>query len=119
MREDLERLGLYDEVWVRQRFMRAFHPENTLIVRVEGSPGAGSIAVRPEPDCQWIEHFYLTKVQGNGVGSAVLAHVLEVHRDERAFRLNALHESRATSLYQRAGFTLDSQDGVDVFLKLD
>ena len=55
--EDLERLGLYDEVWVRQRFMRAFHPENTLIVRVEGSPGAGSIAVRPEPDCQWIEHF--------------------------------------------------------------
>jgi hypothetical protein len=57
MREDLERLGLYDEVWVRQRFMRAFHPENTLIVRVEGSPGAGSIAVRPEPDCQWIEHF--------------------------------------------------------------
>jgi hypothetical protein len=45
--------------------------------------------------------------------------VLEVHRDERPFRLNVLHESRATSLYQRAGFTLDSQDGVDVFLKLD
>jgi GNAT superfamily N-acetyltransferase len=75
MRADLERLGLYDDVWVRQRFLRAFRPEHTCLIRVDGSP-AGSIAVRPEPDCQWIEHFYLSAhVQGDGVGSAVLAHV--------------------------------------------
>jgi GNAT superfamily N-acetyltransferase len=98
--------------------LRAFHPENTFIVRVDGSP-AGSIAVRPQPDCQWIEHFYLSgNVQGNGVGTAVLAHVLKAHRDERPFRLNVVQGSRATSLYQRAGFVLDSRDGLDTFLKL-
>jgi GNAT superfamily N-acetyltransferase len=104
MRADLQRLGLYDEVWVRQRFLRAFHPEHTNVIRVQDRP-AGSIAVRPEPDCQWIEHFYLpTEVQGDGVGTAVLAHVLHSHRDERPFRLNLLRGSCAAGLYQRAGF---------------
>jgi GNAT superfamily N-acetyltransferase len=118
MRADLERLGLYDEVRVRQRFLRAFRPEHTFVIRVEGSP-AGSIAVRPEPDCQWIEHFYLSaEVHGGGVGSAVLTHVLRTHRDQRPFRLNVLRGSRAASLYLRAGFLFDAQDGVDIFLKL-
>ena len=118
MRADLQRLGLYDEVWVRQRFLRSFHCEHTYVIRVQDRP-AGSIAVRPEPDCQWIEHFYLPpEVQGDGVGTAVLAHVLRTHRDQRPFRINVLHGSRAAGLYQRAGFVFDSQDGVDVYLKL-
>jgi hypothetical protein len=43
---------------------------------------------------------------------------LRAHRDQRPFRLNVLHGSRATRLYQHAGFVFDCQDGVDVFLKL-
>lgn len=88
------------------------------MIEVAGSP-AGSIAVRPEPDCQWIEHFYLSAdVHGNGIGSAVLAYVLQVHRDTRPYRLNVLRGSRAAGLYQRAGFTFGSQDGADVNLTL-
>lgn len=116
MRAELERHGIYDEAWVRQRFLRSFHPEHTYLITVAGSP-AGSIAVRPEVDCQWIEHFYLpAALHGHGVGGAVLAHVLRVHRDARPFRLNVLRGSRAIALYRRAGFVVDAEDGVDLFL---
>lgn len=116
MRPDLERLGRWDPVRVRQRFLTGFHPAHTFVIDV-GAARAGVIAVRPEPDEQWIEHFYLaTQYQGQGLGSAVLRHVMTEYRDHRRFRLNVLQGSPARRLYERNGFVREHEDPIDVFL---
>jgi GNAT superfamily N-acetyltransferase len=116
MRPDLERLGRWDPVRVRQRFRDGFLPAHTFVIEVECSP-VGVIAVRPERDEQWIEHFYLgSQYQGRGLGSEVLRHVMATLRDARPFRLNVLQGSSAQRLYERHGFVHEHEDRIDVFL---
>jgi GNAT superfamily N-acetyltransferase len=116
LRPDLERLGRFDPVRVRQRLLSAFDPAATQVVLVDGRE-TGCIAVRPEADALWVEHFYLAPdVQGRGVGSAVLQRQLADHGRERTFRLNVLQGSPARALYERHGFIVDHQDPVDVFM---
>ena len=115
LRPDLERLGRFDPVRVRQRFLTAFEPESTRVVMADGA-AAGSIAVRAEADALWIEHFYLSpELQSQGIGSAVLKSQLALGAG-RPFRLNVLQGSRARALYERHGFTVDHEDAVDVFM---
>jgi GNAT superfamily N-acetyltransferase len=116
LRPDLERLGRFDPVGVRQRFLMAFDPAVTQVVLVGGQE-AGSIAVRPDAGSLWIEHFYLSAdCQGRGVGSLVLQWVLSVSQGDCPFRLNVLRGSRAQALYARHGFAVESQDAIDVFM---
>ncbi|BCW60559.1 GNAT family N-acetyltransferase [Arthrobacter sp. StoSoilB20] len=116
MRPDLERLERFDPVRVRERFLNGFQPEHTSIIHSDGVD-AGVIAVRPEPDSQWIEHFYLAPAhQGKGLGGQVLRHVMAASVDERPFRLNVLQGSPARHLYERHGFVLENEDPVDVFM---
>ena len=116
LRCDLERLGRFDPVRVRQRILSAFDPALTTIVLVDGTE-VGCIAVRPDAGSLWIEHFYLASdVQGRGVGSAVLRRHLADHGRERTFRLNVLQGSRARALYERNGFIVEHEDAVDVFM---
>ncbi|MFJ6678268.1 GNAT family N-acetyltransferase [Microbacterium sp. NPDC091382] len=115
LRPDLERLGRYDEVRIRQRFLDAFDPALTRVIVVDGAD-AGSVVVRPAHDGTWLEHFYLDEgVQGHGVGTQILQSVL-AERHPGPWRLNVLQGSPARRLYERHGFTLDSEDEVDVFL---
>ncbi|WP_311213966.1 MULTISPECIES: GNAT family N-acetyltransferase [unclassified Arthrobacter] len=116
MRPDLERLERFDPVRVRERFLNGFQPEHTYIIHTDGVD-AGVIAVRPEPDARWIEHFYVAPThQGRGLGGAVLRHVMTASLDERPFRLNVLQGSAARRLYERHGFMLESEDPIDVFM---
>ncbi|MGO4144939.1 GNAT family N-acetyltransferase [Paenarthrobacter sp. YAF11_1] len=116
MRPDLERLERFDPVRVRERFLNGFQPEYTYIIHTDGVD-AGVIAVRPEPDARWIEHFYVAPThQGRGLGGAVLRHVMTASLDERPFRLNVLQGSAARRLYERHGFMLESEDPIDVFM---
>jgi GNAT superfamily N-acetyltransferase len=115
LRPDLERLGRFDHVRVRQRFRAAFAPATTRVITVDGKD-AGSIAVRAADDSLWIEHFYLAQeLQGHGIGSAVLKSQLACGQG-RQFRLNVLQGSRAQALYERHGFAVEHQDAVDVFM---
>ncbi|MGA7206530.1 MAG: GNAT family N-acetyltransferase [Specibacter sp.] len=116
MRPDLERLGRFDPVWVRQRFLNAFDPAVTFIIEA-GTESIGCVAVRPDDDARWLEHFYLAGAhQGQGIGAAVLAAVLAGADDSLPFRLNVLQGSPARRLYERYGFVVDSEDPVDVFM---
>jgi len=115
MRPDLERLGLWDRAWARQRFLATFVPANTDVIEIDGE-SVGVIAVRPEPDAQWIEHFYLhPSVHGRGIGEQVLYQVMDSHRDARPFRLAIDRGSKARRLYERLGFVheYDHRNGVD------
>ncbi|WP_306875692.1 GNAT family N-acetyltransferase [Arthrobacter bambusae] len=116
MRADLERLGRWDPLRVRGRFLNAFQPEHTFVIAVEEQV-AGVIAVRPEPDALWIEHFYLApEFQGKGLGAGVLRRIMGGSKDHRPFRLNVLQGSPARRLYERHGFVLETEDPVDVFM---
>jgi len=117
MRPDLERLDRFDPIRVRERFLTAFEPAHTSVITVDNAD-VGLIAVRPEPDAQWIEHFYINnELQGRGIGTAVLVRVMEEHADHRPFRLNVLLGSPARRLYERHGFRFESQDDdIDVYL---
>lgn len=116
LRADLERLGRFDPVRVRQRFLSAFDPAVTQVVVADGHD-AGSIAVRLEDDALWIEHFYLSPgLQGRGIGSSVLTAQLASAAGDRPFKLNVLQGSRARALYERNGFVVESEDPVDVFM---
>lgn len=113
MRPDLVRVGVFDPVRVRRRFLDAFVPEHTRVV-VAGGSDVGLIAVRPEPDADWIEHFYLDAAhQGRGLGGAVLTAVMDGRDIARPTRLNVLRGSAASRLYARHGFELYEAEGVD------
>jgi GNAT superfamily N-acetyltransferase len=117
MRPDLERLGRYDEQRVRQRLRDGFTPEHTWMIEVGGA-FAGCVALRPAKDTYWLEHFYLDpELQGMGIGSAVLRRLLErCDREDAVVRLNVLQGSPARRLYERHGFTVETEDPVDVFM---
>ncbi|MFG2888443.1 GNAT family N-acetyltransferase [Streptomyces sp. NPDC048248] len=117
LRADLEGLGRYDEHRVRQRLRDAFDPVHTWVIEVGGA-FAGCVAVRPAEDAQWLEHFYLApRLQGRGIGSDVLRRLLERYdRIGVLVRLNVLQGSPARRLYERHGFTVESEDSVDVFM---
>ena len=117
MRPDLERLGRYDERRVRQRLRDAFVPAYTWVIEVGGA-FAGSVALRPAEDAHWLEHFFLAPhLQGSGIGTAVLSALLErCDRDGTLVRLDVLQVSPARRLYERLGFTLETEDPVDVFM---
>ena len=117
LRNDLERLGRFDEHRVRERMRAGFRPEWTRIIVVDGTD-AGCITTRPDDTTRWIEHFYLpASLQGRGIGSAVLQSVIAEPHDGTT-RLNVLQGSAARRLYERNGFVLDSEDDVDVWLSL-
>jgi len=117
LRAALQRLGRYDDGRVRERFLSAFVPHHTRVLRArEGVVGA--IALRPAPEGTWIEHFYLDEgLQGHGLGSAVLQAITSTaDATATTLRLNVLQRSDARRLYERHGFTLDHEDSVDVYL---
>ncbi|MET8000039.1 GNAT family N-acetyltransferase [Nonomuraea glycinis] len=120
LRADLERLGRYDEQRVRQRLRDGFTPAHTWTIEVGGAL-AGCVALRPTSDATWLEHFYLAPdLQGKGLGSAVLSSLLErCDREDALIRLNVLQGSPARRLYERHGFTVETEDEVDVFMVRD
>lgn len=118
MRPDLERLGRFDAVRVRTRFLDAYAPELTRVIVVDGAD-AGLVAVRPERTETWIEHFYLDpSLQGRGIGGSVLSTLLAEGPAAGRFRLNVLQGSPARRLYERHGFVQDAADEIDVFMTL-
>ncbi|WP_433434764.1 N-acetyltransferase family protein [Nonomuraea sp. CA-141351] len=117
LRADLQRLGRFDEHRVRQRFRDSFSSDHTSIIVADGD-FAGCVTLRPGEDGWWLEHFYLApELQGQGLGSAVLRTLLERTDAENAtVRLNVLQGSAARRLYERHGFTVETQDPIDIFM---
>lgn len=119
MREDLVRLGRYDEHRVRQRLRDGFSPAHTSVIE-SGGALTGCVTLRPDEDGtgMYLEHFYLApEAQGRGLGTAVLRGLL-AETDARSVpvRLIVLQGSAARRLYEREGFEVESEDPVDVLM---
>lgn len=118
--DDLNRLGRYDDVNVRERFRKTFDPEHTWIIEVDGNE-AGCVALKPKGnDAYLLEHFYIDPAyQGRRIGTHVLKTLLaRAEVQGRIVHLNVLQGSPARRLYERFGFAVDSEDEVDVFMSV-
>ncbi|MFF2479427.1 GNAT family N-acetyltransferase [Paenibacillus sp. NPDC058071] len=118
LRDDLTRLGRFDEEKVRQRFRDAFDPVHTWIIK--DTSFIGCIAFKPILDGYLLEHFYIhPDYQGKGVGSQVLEYVFK--QDDvvgKRVTLNVLQGSPAQRLYERYGFKVDREDPVDIYMSM-
>lgn len=114
MRESLERIGRFDPVRARERFLSGFSPEHTRHIEVEGRR-AGFVVVRPQADGLLLDHLYIHPTnQGRGIGAAVLADVIEQATAQGlAVRVGALRESDSNRFYTRHGFHLVEQTEFD------
>ncbi|MFB7518349.1 GNAT family N-acetyltransferase [Streptomyces sp. NPDC056144] len=131
MRDDLVRLGIYDEERVRQRMRNRFLPAHTSVIEADGA-FVGCVALIPNADVPlaghghevgegegfWLESFYLAPgTQGRGLGTAVLRTLMErADADGVPVRLQCLIGSAAVRLYEREGFTVMSETPYDVWM---
>ncbi|MFC4585864.1 GNAT family N-acetyltransferase [Sphaerisporangium corydalis] len=102
---------------MRQRLRDSFSARHTSVIVADGA-FAGSVALRPAEDGWWLEHFYLAPdVQGRGLGTVVLRTLLDrTDADGLPVRLNVLRGSAARRLYERHGFTVESEDPIDIYM---
>ncbi len=116
MRAHLERVGRFSPERARQRFGESFHPDHMRMVHLDGVR-VGCVSLRPSGDGLELENFYLdAATQGRGIGAAVLRRLLdEADAAGKPVRLTVLKHSRAHRLYERHGFHLVGEAGVDLF----
>jgi len=105
MRESLERLGRFDPQRARDRFLTGFEPALTRHVLADGER-VGFVVVREQGDGLLLDHLYLLpRVQGRGIGAAVLADVrARADASRLPVRVTALRGSAANRFYERHGF---------------
>jgi len=114
MRESLVHIGLFDPDRARERFRAGCSPEHTRHIELNGKR-VGFFVVKPEVNAILLDHLYVhPSVQGNGIGSSVLAHIF-AQADSRALpvRVGALKQSASNRFYVRHGFHLIEQAEFD------
>lgn len=116
MRESLERIGRFDAMRARQRFLAGFVPEFTSHILLERER-VGFMAIKSTPEELSLEHLYVqTDCQGRGIGSAVLE-ILFAQADAKAvpIRVGALRGSDSNRFYVRHGFTRVGESEWDIY----
>jgi GNAT superfamily N-acetyltransferase len=105
MRESLERLGRFDPVRARERFLGGFTARDTRHIEVSGER-VGFVVVKHQDRALLLDHLYVRPgAQGSGVGAAVLAFIFnEADAAGLAIRVGALKESASNRFYTRHGF---------------
>lgn len=114
MRESLERIGRFDAVRARERFLSGFSPEHTRHI-VLGDERIGFFVLKQETKTLLLDHLYVLQAhQGKGVGSVVLTRVFsEADAVGIPVRVGALRGSDSNRFYVRHGFCLVEQGEFD------
>lgn len=118
MRESLERIGRFDPIRARERFLSGFSPSHTRHVMYRDTR-AGFFVVKPEEEFLKLDHLYIRpEFQNLGLGSAVLAQVFaEADLLSIDVRVGALVGSDSNRFYVRHGFTLVEQTEFDNYYR--
>lgn len=105
MRDSLERVGRFDPVRARDRFLLTFCPEHTRHI-VQSGARVGFMVLKTVGDEFLLDHLYIRPGhQGQGIGAAVLALVFsQADALGLPVRVGALKGSEANRFYVRHGF---------------
>lgn len=105
MRESLERVGRFDPVRARERFVSGFEAGNTRYIEVAGER-VGFVVVKQQGAELLLDHLYLKLfAQGSGVGAAVLSLIFqEADAVALPIKVGALKGSDSNRFYVRHGF---------------
>lgn len=116
MRESLERLGRFDPVRSRERFLSAFSPRHTRHILVDGER-AGFLVVKPDDEALLLDHLYVDpRFQNRGIGALVLGTVFaEADAQRVPLKVGALRGSNSNRFYLRHGFKLVMEDEWDIY----
>lgn len=116
MRESLERIGRFDPVRARERFVAGFDPARTRHIAVDGAR-VGFFVVTPGPEAIALDHLYLhPDFQGRGIGAAVLARVFaDADAAGLPVTVGALKQSASNRFYQRHGFVPTGEGEWDLY----
>jgi GNAT superfamily N-acetyltransferase len=114
MRESLERVGRFDPIRAKDRFLSSFSSAHTHHILLHGRK-VGFFVLKPGADGLLLDHLYVRPgYQGQGIGAAVLAEVFEqADRVACQVRVGALRESASNRFYERHGFGLVEQTEFD------
>jgi GNAT superfamily N-acetyltransferase len=107
MRESLERIGRFDAVRARERFLSGYSPEHTRHIELSGER-VGFFTLRPLGAELLLDHLYVRPgYQSKGIGSAVLTEIFaQADRSGLPVRVGALRESESNRFYLQHGFEL-------------
>ena len=105
MRESLERVGRFDPVRARERFLGGFEARDTRYIEASGER-VGFVVVKHHHHELLLDHLYVRpSAQGSGVGSAVLMQIFkEADAAALPIKVGALKESASNRFYTRHGF---------------
>ncbi len=120
MRASLERIGRFDPVRSRERFVAGFTPEETRHIEF-GGERVGFVVVKVCNEGLLLDHLYIhPDFQGRGFGAAVLQQVF-ARADDAALpvRVGALRGSDSNRFYQRHGFVLVDESEWDIYYMRD
>lgn len=114
MRESLERVGRFDPVRARERFLGGFEARNTRYIEVSGEK-VGFVVVKHHHNELLLDHLYVRpSAQGSGVGAAVLTQIFkEADAAALPVKVGALKESASNRFYTRHGFQFTESSGFD------
>lgn len=107
MRESLERIGRFDPVRARERFVSGFSAQHTRHI-LSGGGRVGFVVIKPQAGELLLDHLYVQPgSQGMGIGAAVLAQLFaEADAAVLPLRVGALRDSASNRFYLRHGFQL-------------
>ena len=116
MRESLERLGRFDPIRARDRFLANFTPAHTRHIELERQR-VGFVVVKPAEHEWLLDHLYVHPTfQRRGIGGVVLTMVFaEADAAQKTLRVGALRESASNQFYQRHGFIKTSEGEWDIY----
>lgn len=107
MRESLERVGRFDAVRARERFLSSFEPQNTRYILLNDNV-AGFVVVKTGPDDLLLDHLYIRPVfQRQGIGAVALQELFDrAFSENKSVRVGALKGSESNQFYSCHGFKL-------------
>ncbi|RKE36231.1 acetyltransferase (GNAT) family protein [Paraburkholderia sp. BL23I1N1] len=116
MRESLERIGRFDPVRARERFVASFDPGFCRFILIDGER-AGFVLLRHDADHLLLDHLYIVPTQqGKGIGQAVLAELFaEADAKSLPLKVGALRDSDSNRFYQRHGFVKAAESEWDIY----
>jgi GNAT superfamily N-acetyltransferase len=115
MEESLSRLGRFNPVRARERFVKSFDPANSQHLLWNGER-VGAIVVKRLADRIVLENLYLyRRAHGKGIGSQALRALCdEADRSRKPIHVVVLKDSDAIRFYERFDFVHQATDDVDL-----